>query len=180
MRVRAGRLVAVERRVLRDLAAVDSSILDDVLPRLSGAADHGVLWIGIAGGLVLSGRSGRRAAAQGLIALSLASVVTNVVLKRVSGRPRPPAGLVPVAREPRRMPFTTSFPSGHAASAAAFTTAVVMELPWTCVLLVPLSAAVAASRVVIGVHYPSDVVAGAALGIAAAAATRRCIGQAGP
>ena len=177
---RIERLIAAERGMLRGLGSVESSVLDVVLPRLGRAADHGVLWIGVAGGLALSGRSGRRAAARGLLALSVASAVTNVLLKRASGRPRPPAGLVPAVREPRRTPFTTSFPSGHAASAAAFSTAVVLELPWTCVPLVPLAAAVAASRVVIGVHYPSDVVAGAALGTAAAAVTRHCLGRAGP
>jgi len=176
---RIERLIAAERGMLRGLGSVESSVLDVVLPRLGRAADHGVLWIGVAGGLALSGRSGRRAAARGLLALSVASAATNV-LKRASGRRRPPAGLVPAAREPRRTPFTTSFPSGHAASAAAFSTAVVLELPWTCVPLVPLAAAVAASRVVIGVHYPSDVVAGAALGTAAAAVTRHCLGRAGP
>jgi len=173
---RLERLVAAERRVLRELGSIESTVLDEVLPRLSRAADHGVLWIGIAGGLALSGRSGRRVAGRGLVALSLASATTNVLLKRASGRRRPPSGLVPAWREPRRVPFTTSFPSGHAASAAAFTTAVVLELPWSAVPLVPLAGAVAASRVVIGVHYPSDVVAGVALGVAAAAATRTHLG----
>jgi len=165
--------------VLQDLGSVESSVLDVVLPRLSRAADHGLLWVGVAGGLAVSGRAGRRAAVRGLVALSVASAITNVLLKRASGRPRPPAGLVPAVREPRRAPFTTSFPSGHAASAAAFTTAVVLELPWVAVPLVPLSAAVASSRVVIGVHYPSDVVAGVALGVAAAVVSRRCTGRAG-
>ena len=162
--------------MLRELGSIESTVLDEVLPRLSRAADHGVLWIGIAGGLALSGRSGRRVAGRGLVALSLASATTNVLLKRASGRRRPPSGLVPGRREPRRVPFTTSFPSGHAASAAAFTTAVVLELPWSAVPLVPLAGAVATSRVVIGVHYPSDVVAGVALGVAAAVATRTHLG----
>jgi membrane-associated phospholipid phosphatase len=180
MKQQVTRLVVVERRALQGLGSVESHLLDLGLPRLSRAADHGVLWIGVAGGLTVSGRSGRRAAAHGLIALSVASVVTNILLKRALGRPRPPTGLVPTVREPRRMPLTTSFPSGHAASAAAFTTAVVLEIPWTWVPLVPLSAAVAASRVVIGVHYPSDVVAGLALGAVVAGAVRPFIGPAGP
>jgi undecaprenyl-diphosphatase len=167
------RLVGVERRVLRELGSIESTVLDTALPRLSRAADHGVLWVVIAGGLAVSGPSGRRAAVRGLAALSLASVTTNVLVKRAAGRRRPPAGLVPAAREPRRVPFTTSFPSGHAASAAAFTTAVALELPATAIPLAPLAFAVAASRVVIGVHYPSDVIAGVALGMAAAGVTRR-------
>jgi undecaprenyl-diphosphatase len=173
-------VVAAERWVARELGLIESTALDEVLPRLSRAADHGALWVGVAGGLAMSGRRGRRAAAHGLVALSLASAVTNVLLKRASGRRRPPAGLVPVARAPRRVPLTTSFPSGHAASAAAFTTAVVLELPWTAVPLLPLAAAVAASRVVIGVHYPSDVVAGVAVGVAVAGVTRRRCGRRGP
>jgi len=167
------RLVAAERRVLRDLGSIESSLLDRGLPRLSRAADHGVLWVVIAAGMAATGRPGRRAARHGLIALAAASATTNVLLKRASGRRRPPAGLVPAVREPERMPFTTSFPSGHAASAAAFSTAVAFELPWTALPLAPLATAVAASRVVIGVHYPSDVVAGVALGAAAAIVTRR-------
>jgi undecaprenyl-diphosphatase len=154
------------------VGSVESTLLDDVLPRLSRSADHNLLWISIAGALALTGRPGRRAAVRGMVALSLASATTNVVLKRAAGRDRPPSGLVPAWREPRRAPYTTSFPSGHAASAAAFGTAVSLELPWTAIPLVPLCVAVAVSRVVIGVHYPSDVAAGAALGAAFAVATR--------
>jgi membrane-associated phospholipid phosphatase len=175
-----GRLVAAERRLLRELGSIESSVLDEGLPGLSRAADHGVLWLAIAAGMAVSGRSGRRAAGRGLVALSVASATTNVLLKRASGRHRPPAGLVPAVREPHRVPFTTSFPSGHAASAAAFTTSVALELPWAGVPLVPLATAVAVSRVVIGVHYPSDVIAGAALGAAAAVLTRRCLGDGPP
>jgi membrane-associated phospholipid phosphatase len=175
-----GQLVAAERQLLRQLGSIESSVLDTGLPGLSRAADHGVLWLAIAAGIAVSGRSGRRAAGRGLLALSVASATTNVLLKRASGRHRPPAGLVPAVREPHHVPFTTSFPSGHAASAVAFTTAVTLELPWAGVPLVPLATAVAVSRVVIGVHYPSDVIAGAALGAAAAVVTRRWLGDRPP
>jgi membrane-associated phospholipid phosphatase len=173
------RLVAAERQVLSELGSIESTVLDEVMPRLSLAADHGVLWIAIAGGLGVSGRSGRRAAVRGLVALSVASATTNVLLKRASGRRRPPPGLVPVGRAPRRKPFTTSFPSGHAASAAAFATAVVLESPWSAVPLVPLAVGVATSRVVVGVHYPSDVVGGVVLGVASAVLTRALIRDVG-
>jgi membrane-associated phospholipid phosphatase len=173
---RLERVVVGERRVLRQLGLIESVGLDEVLPWLSRAADHGVLWIGIAGTLALTGRSGRVAAARGLQALSVASATTTV-FKQAADRGRPPAGLVPTRRRPRRAPFTASFPSGHAAGATAFATAVVCELPWAAVPLVPLSAAVAASRVVIGVHYPSDVAAGVALGVVVAVVTRRHFGD---
>jgi undecaprenyl-diphosphatase len=63
------------------------------------------------------------------------------------------------------MPRSTSFPSGHSAAAFAFATGACDELPVLAPVLVPLAGAVAYSRVHIGVHYPSDVAAGAAIGI---------------
>lgn len=64
------------------------------------------------------------------------------------------------------MPRSTSFPSGHSASAFAFATGVCAELPELAPVLLPLAGAVAYSRTHAGVHYPSDVAAGAAIGIA--------------
>jgi diacylglycerol kinase family enzyme len=63
------------------------------------------------------------------------------------------------------VPWTSSFPSGHAASAAAFAAGATMEFPAAGAVLVPLAAAVCYSRVHVGVHHRSDVWAGAALGV---------------
>ena len=62
------------------------------------------------------------------------------------------------------MPKSRSFPSGHAASAFAFASGVAAEAPVPGGLLTVLAALVAYSRVHTGVHYPSDVVAGAVIG----------------
>ena len=70
-------------------------------------------------------------------------------------------------------PTSSSFPSGHAASAAAFTTAVTMESPVLGAATAPLAAAVAFSRVRSGAHFPSDVLVGALLGAGVSFATRR-------
>ncbi|MCF2435391.1 phosphatase PAP2 family protein [Streptomyces thinghirensis] len=75
-------------------------------------------------------------------------------------------------RQLKRQPITTSFPSGHAASAAAFATGVALESPAWGAAVAPVAAAVALSRIYTGVHYPSDVVAGAVLGAGAAFAVR--------
>lgn len=62
-----------------------------------------------------------------------------------------------------------SFPSGHALHATAFTLVAVTYYPLLIWLLAPFSLIVALSRIVLGLHYPSDVIAGACIGAAIAA-----------
>ncbi|MFG2429696.1 bifunctional phosphatase PAP2/diacylglycerol kinase family protein [Streptomyces sp. NPDC048590] len=147
---------------------------EPVLPRLSRSANHGLLWFGAAAGMAALGSSARsrRAALRGVASLAVASAAINTVGKGAVRRERPIVDLVPVMRQLKRQPFTTSFPSGHAASAAAFATGVALESKGWGAVVAPVAAAVAASRVYTGVHYPSDVVAGAALGVGAAFALR--------
>jgi undecaprenyl-diphosphatase len=57
-----------------------------------------------------------------------------------------------------------SFPSGHTLHAVCFTTLATSHVPGLAPVLLPFAALVAASRVVLGLHYPSDVLVGAALG----------------
>ncbi|MEU1675194.1 phosphatase PAP2 family protein [Streptomyces roseifaciens] len=146
---------------------------DRVLPRLSRSADHGLLWFGVAAGAALAGgRPARRAALRGVASLAVASATVNTVGKRSVRRLRPVLDAVPLVRQLSRQPFTTSFPSGHSASAVAFTTGVALENPAWGLALAPVAAAVCFSRVYTGVHYPGDVLAGAALGAGAAFAVR--------
>jgi membrane-associated phospholipid phosphatase len=166
------RLLAADHAVLRRLTTADSKFFSLALPALGRAADHGWLWWAISGVLAATGdRRARRAALRGAVALGVASFAANVVSKRAVRRPRPPVHLVPVPGALRRPPITTSFPSGHSASAAAFAAGVALEWPLLAAPVGVLAAGVAASRVATGVHYPSDVLAGAALGLGAGALT---------
>jgi undecaprenyl-diphosphatase len=63
-----------------------------------------------------------------------------------------------------------SFPSGHTLHAVSFTTIAIAAYPELALLLVPFAVLVALSRVMLGLHYPSDVLAGAAIGFAVAQA----------
>ncbi|WP_330294710.1 bifunctional phosphatase PAP2/diacylglycerol kinase family protein [Streptomyces sp. NBC_00503] len=147
---------------------------DRVLPGLGRAANHGMLWAGAAAAIAVIGSArSRKAAVRGAASLAVASATINTVGKWSVRRPRPLLDGVPVVRQQATQPQTTSFPSGHAASAFAFTAGVALESPGWGAALVPVAASVAFSRVYTGVHYPSDVLAGAALGVAAGFVVRR-------
>ncbi|GGW24808.1 bifunctional phosphatase PAP2/diacylglycerol kinase family protein [Streptomyces xantholiticus] len=166
-----------DRRLFHAVAAREWPGAEPVLPKLSRSANHGLLWFGAAAGIAALGRGARsrRAAVRGVASLAVASAVINTVGKRSVRRARPLLDAVPVIRQLKRQPFTTSFPSGHAASAAAFATGVALESKAWGAVVAPVAASVAFSRVYTGVHYPSDVLVGAALGVGAAFAVRGAV-----
>src|SRR5882757_426308 len=146
---------------------------EPVLPRLSRSANHGRLWFAVAAGVAATGgRGGRRAALRGLGSLALASLTVNTIGKGAVRRARPLLDAVPVIRQLHHQPVTSSFPSGHSASAAAFAAGAAMESGAWGTALAPIAAGVAFSRIYTGVHYPSDVLVGCTLGVGAALAVR--------
>jgi undecaprenyl-diphosphatase len=103
-------------------------------------------------------------AARGALATLVISHLVVQVVKRTVGRPRPSRGL-PVAAliaEPDRF----SFPSGHAAAAMSVALMYGVAFPLAAPLLLLLALVVGFSRVILGVHYPGDVVAGQAIALA--------------
>jgi membrane-associated phospholipid phosphatase len=147
--------------------------LDKEMSRLTQAANYSRLWLGSAAILAATrGRPGRRAAVTGLASIAVTSAVANLVIKPLGRRPRPDSSEAPAGRR-APMPGSTSFPSGHSASAFAFATGVGSVLPLEAVPIRVLTTTVAYSRVHTGVHYPADVVAGAFLGTTLAQITAR-------
>lgn len=148
------------------VAQVSTPFLDRPLRMVSTLANYSKPWFLAAGVLaVAGGPRGRRAAAAGVAAIGAASLVTNQPMKLMGGRSRPARhehGVPEARRVP--MPTSTSFPSGHSASAAAFAVAVGDMLPALRWPLRSAAAVVGFSRVYTGVHYPGDVVAGAVTG----------------
>ena len=158
----------MDRAVYNTIANVPTPALDVAMRRLSNSANRSLLWLAVAGGLSLTGANGRRAAARGLLAIGVTSAVVNLGVKPLSTRGRPDrdgAG-VPDQRHVS-MPSSTSFPSGHSASAFAFATAVSRDDPWLAIVVQFLAGSVAYSRVHTGVHYPGDTVVGALIGVGA-------------
>ncbi|MGH9026935.1 MAG: phosphatase PAP2 family protein [Acidimicrobiia bacterium] len=159
--------------------------LDHLFFGLSSAADHSLLWLAL--GSLRAARVGDPAAAVRLAAaLGAESALTNGLIKSVFRRIRPaPHPELRPENDAARLregplpyglhkPITSSFPSGHAT--AAFTAATLLgDGTRLGVAYFGLAALVAASRVYVGLHHPSDVVVGAALGLAFGAVARRVV-----
>ena len=127
----------------------------------------GAFWYGLMLALVaFDGLHGLRASAH-LATTGFATLLLYKLLKRWTRRPRP------FARDGRIRAWVApldefSFPSGHTLHAVAFTLVALAHYPALAPLLIPFAGCVAASRVVLGLHYPSDVLAATVIGSALA------------
>ncbi|MGW6564870.1 phosphatase PAP2 family protein [Streptomyces sp. NPDC054975] len=107
--------------------------------------------------------------------MTVALGLSNGVAKQLVERRRPPKEWFP-HEDVEDRPDSSSFPSGHTAAAVAFAAAVAPTWPWAGAACAVPTVLVAIERVHSGAHYPSDVVAGAAIGLGAAAAVRAAPG----
>lgn len=151
-------------RLVRQLPRV--ALIDGALVALSRATDHSDAWLiaGLAGAALDRGRRSRWLDAGSRIALV---ELSSRAIKRAVPRERPGLpGLLPLAPTPSRM----SFPSSHTAASVAALSAFDGLIPRR--LLQGLAIMTAFSRLYLGVHFPSDVAAGAWLGRALAAPRR--------
>lgn len=144
------------------------AFLDPIVAFYTHLGDVGILWIVVSLALLCFSKT-RKAGILGLTALALSGLFTNVLLKQLVARPRPwltVEGLrfLVVEHDPN------SFPSGHtsAAFAAALAWYGAMPKRWMGITAVVLAALMGLSRLYVGVHFPSDVLAGALVGALAA------------
>ena len=139
-----------------------NDILTPILTCLTHLCDHGELWLTLALVLLLRPRT-RRCGTAILLAMALGLILGNGILKNLIARPRPfitYTELVPLVQV-----GGYSCPSGH--TLASFTAAAAVfsfyKKPGAAALL--LAALIGFTRLYVGVHYPTDVLFGAALGI---------------
>lgn len=148
-----------------------SPSLDYLMPLLSRAGGMGVVWLLLLGVIAAFGKkTGRRIALAGLLALVIGFACSSLI-KDITMRPRPFL-VLPDIRLLVAAPHSYAFPSGHTTSSFAATTGVMFaarktfgRVPvWSLGMLV-LAVAISYSRIYVGVHWPTDVAAGVALGI---------------
>ena len=168
------RVHALDLRVDALVERIRGPQLDPVFYGLSSAADHGLLWLLV--GASRAARAGDPAVALRMgAALGVESLLTNGPIKMMFRRVRPEDDHPPEGPLPYGMhrPVTSSFPSGHAAS--AFTAATLLAGGPATPVWFALAAGVASSRVYTRMHHTSDIVAGAALGVALGTIARRVL-----
>lgn len=159
------RIDAIDQRIDRWVEPARSlQPLNRVMDMASAAGDWSRVWH-VANLALIARRGHRRDAALFALALGAESLMVNQGLKRFIRRPRPTTS--GDERSHVRTPSTSSFPSGHASS-AAFAISLMSTLRGrsTARRLIPFGAMVAYSRIHVRLHHASDVIAGALVGIA--------------
>lgn len=124
-------------------------------------ARGGVLWLPVAGLLALSGKeeAAKRALTAAVVAMPLGHLISLAVPRR-----RPQVATMPAREALPEHPDSSSFPSKHAVTAAAFGTATALTDRNAGLAVTPLVLLVAYSRLRTRVHWPSDVLGGLAIG----------------
>jgi undecaprenyl-diphosphatase len=162
------RLAAWEHGLCKRFNRVSDFAFPRVVFIVASQLGNGAFWYALMAALLIWGNGPALRAVVHMVAVGIVCTLLYKVLKRGTSRLRPYVAqpgitlcAVPLDRY--------SFPSGHTLHATAFTLVALDYYPGLFWLVVPFSVLVALSRIVLGLHYPSDVLAGAAIGTAVTA-----------
>lgn len=156
-------LLQLDGQLLVAIQGLHIAWLDPVVSCYTRLGDAGLLWIVLSLAMLLY-KPTRRAGALALCAMALGLLVTNLTIKPLVERPRPWLDwpILPLVAEDD----PNSFPSGHTCAAFAAGMIWLRTLPWRWgrAAAPVLALLMGLSRLYVGVHYPTDVVAGALIG----------------
>ena len=155
---------SMDAGLLLAIQSIRLDFLNPIIEVFTQLGNAGILWI-VLSVAMLCFKKTRKAGAVSLLAMIFGLLCTNVVLKHLVARPRPwldVPGLVNLVYEGD----PNSFPSGHTCAAFAAGVAWLKLLPWKWgrVGAMVLAVCMGLSRLYVGVHYPTDVLAGAVVG----------------
>ncbi len=151
-----------DHKMLFAIQKIQHPFLDRFMLFCTQIGNGGIIWILFSIIYILCGK--KKEGVLVLATLGVCAFIVNLLIKPIFTRKRPFETFhhIQVRIKP---PFGTSFPSGHTATSFASTTAILLlGLPFgwlACILAV----CIAVSRIYLFVHYPSDVIGGAVIGI---------------
>lgn len=144
--------------------SVRNVVLDPIMKVITTLGNAGILWI-VLTILLLIPKKTRKIGWMSACALLFSLLINNILLKNLVARVRPYnaiEGLIPIIKKPSEF----SFPSGHAGSSLASACVLYRKLPKKFgIPILVLAILISFSRLYVGVHYPTDVLAGAITGI---------------
>lgn len=144
--------------------AIRNPVLDPIMKVITTLGNAGILWI-VLTVLLLIPKKTRKVGIISACALFASLLVNNILIKNLVARVRPYnaiEGLIPIVSKPSEF----SFPSGHAASSFASASVYYRKLPKKYgVPAVVIAVVISLSRLYVGVHYPTDVLAGFISGV---------------
>lgn len=147
---------------------IRKEIFNPIVIFITNLGNAGWFWIVLLALILLFSAKYRRVAVTGFVALLIGFLITNLLLKNMVARIRPyevVQGLTFLGKQPSDF----SFPSGHSTCSMAAAVVLFLKMPKRYgIAALTLGIVICLSRLYVGVHYPTDVLAGAAIGIAAA------------
>ena len=153
----------IDEKILLRISRLHRPILNKIMIAITTAGNTGTIWLLIAVPMLLN-PSARNKGIKLILSLLLTGFIGEIIIKRLVGRMRPSKSI-----EQEKLlikePITYSFPSGHTSSSFAAAVTIFLNYPNFAIAAFVLAGAIAFSRLYLKVHYPSDILAGAALGI---------------
>lgn len=157
------RIQTWDNKILRILSKKHTPVLNKIMVMITTSGNYGYIWFAIAIPLIISNRN-RSTGLTVILAMLITGLSGEVTIKHIVGRVRP------CNREFSedlliKHPAHYSFPSGHTASSFAVSMVILFMLPIMFVPVFVYACLMGFSRMYVLVHYPTDVLAGAVLGL---------------
>lgn len=153
----------IDERILVRISKLHRPLLNKIMVAATIAGNTGTIWLLIAVPMLLN-QSARNKGIKLVLSLLLTGFVGEIIIKRLVGRMRP-SKAIEQEKLLIKKPITYSFPSGHTSSSFAAALTISLNYPNFTIPVFFLAGTISFSRLYLRVHYPSDILAGAALGV---------------